>query len=159
MKEIADNSSQTITVFREDLCGFADSAQHSAAQLVLVQDRCFSSLMEMEHILYKQNAYRIMKTGPGSHEWKMVDVDHHSCRLGQSIDSHDKYQGLRAFDELKQPHETFHLKAMEILAYLQQDWCDDKALRISIYEAFQEIEAISSDFMQRMNQVAHLHDK
>ncbi len=159
MKAIADSSSESITVFEEDLSGFADSAQKSAMQLVRVQDRCFTSLIEIDHILYKQNAYRVITTGTNSAEWQAVEVDHHNCRLGQCTDNHEKYDDSRAFHQVESPHEALHQHAIQVLSYLQQDWEHDIELRKSIYDLFQEIEKISSDFMVQINQVAHLHDK
>lgn len=158
MKNIADTSTTTISVFKDDLCGFADSAQSSATQLVQVQDRCFTSLMELEHILYKQNAYRVLKTGPQSSEWKVVEVDHHGCRLGQCIDSHDKYDDSRAFHLIEEPHLLLHQQAQKVLSYLEQDWAHDQQLREAIYATFEEIESTSSEFMRRITEVAHLHD-
>ncbi len=158
MKEISGNSHEVICNFEEDLNGFAESAQRSAHQLQQVQDRCFTSLIEMDHILYKQNAYRVLKTGQDSTEWRVVEVDQFNCRLGKRMASNEQYEENRALQQIQIPHSQLHQKAIEILNYLQQEWEHDSDLRIAIYDAFHDIEQISRQFMDLTDNVSHQHD-
>ncbi len=150
MQAIANDSSEVIAAFETDLAEFASSASNSAEQLAIAHDNCFATLTKVAHIRYKQNAYRAIEAGRGSPEWQSVQVDHHSCDLGQWY-----YQGKgsqqfgddHAFTALAVPHQRIHDQARQVLGYLEQGWDDDPQTLNGIYRSFEEIESSSSELM------------
>lgn len=151
MKQIADDSSSVISHFEADLSEFAASAQESAIQLTHSRDRCFATLIKMDHVVYKQNAYRSLEAGIDSTEGKAVSVDHHNCRLGRWYDNgHGQAQfgSMPSYAALEPPHARVHKGAHEALDLMQRDWAGDAAVSKAITDAFKDMEAASSEVME-----------
>ena len=150
MKQIADDSSSVISNFEADLSEFAASAQESATQLTHSRDSCFATLIKMDHVIYKQNAYRSLEAGIDSTEGKAASVDHHNCRLGRWYDDgHGQAQfgNMPSYAALEPPHARVHQGAHEALDLMQRDWAGDAAVSRAITDAFKDMEAASSEVM------------
>lgn len=60
---------------------FATSARETQGHATLAQDMSFSSLVKVDHVIFKQRAYMTLNTSDESYA-NAVTVDHHNCRLG-----------------------------------------------------------------------------
>ena len=156
MKQIADESSSVIGNFEADLSEFAASAQESSVQLTHSRDRCFATLIKLDHVIYKQNAYRSLEAGNDSAEGKAASVDHHNCRLGRWYeDGHGQAQfgNMPSYAALEPPHARVHQGAHEALHLMQSDWAGDTNVSAAITAAFRDMEAASSDVMDLMQRL------
>ncbi len=150
MKQIADDSSAVIGDFEADLSEFAASAQKSAVQLTHSRDRCFATLIKMDHVIYKQNAYRSLEVGKDSNEGQAVSVDHHNCRLGRWYeDGHgqEQFGSMPSYTALEPPHARVHQGAHEVLHLMQCDWANDGNTSAALMAAFKDMESASGDVM------------
>lgn len=157
MKDISDQSSDVISNFEADLCEFAASAQESAVRLTLARDRSFATLVKMDHVVYKQNAYRSLSAGEGSPERDAVGVDHHGCRLGQWYEAgegREKFGDMRSYRALEAPHAKVHQSAHDALEFVQNNWESmDADAAASVLTIFNEMEQASSDVMDTIQRI------
>ena len=153
MKQITDDSSEAIGSFEADLCEFAASAQESAMQLSQSRDRAFATLIKLDHVLFKQNAYRSLELGADSAEGQAASVDHHGCRLGKWYDSeegHTQFGAMPSYAALEPPHARVHNGAHAVLHILQTDWINSSDSMNEIAEIFEDIEVASGEVMDLM---------
>ena len=156
MKKITDESSGTIGSFEADLSEFAASAQESAVQLAQSRDRAFASLTKLDHVLFKQNAYRSLELGAASTEGQAAAVDHHNCRLGKWYDgeeAHAHYGTMPSYSILEPPHARVHDGAHRILDILQTDWANSNDSLSEIVTIFEDIEEASGEVMALMQAI------
>jgi len=153
MKKIADDSSAVIGSFEADFSEFAASAQESAVQLSQSRDRAFATLIKLDHVIFKQNAYRSLESGSDSAEGQAAAVDHHNCRLGKWYDSdeaHAQYGAMPSFSVLEPPHARVHNGAHAVLHILQTDWANSNDSMNKITATFEDIEVASGEVMDLM---------
>ena len=156
MKQIAEDSSSVISHFEADLSEFAVSTQESAMQLTHSRDRCFATLVKMDHVIYKQNAYRSLEAGIDSTEGKAASVDHHNCRLGRWYDGgygQAEFGNMPSYAALEIPHARVHQGAHEALDLMQRDWAGDEVVSNAITDAFKDMEVASSEVMKLIQQL------
>ncbi len=156
MKQITHESSDTIGSFEADLSEFAASAQESAVQLAQSRDRTFATLIKLDHVLFKQNAYRSLELGADSAEGQAVSVDHHNCRLGKWYDGEEAqahYGSMPSYSALDSPHARVHDGAHNILNVLQTDWANNADSLVEIVTIFEDVEAASGEVMDLMQSI------
>lgn len=150
MKKIASESSSVIHDFEAELSEFTASAQQSARQLSQARDRCFATLVKMDHVIYKQNAYRSLDGGVESAECKAVAVDHHNCRLGMWYDSGEgaeRFSTTPSYSKLVEPHSRVHDGVHRMIESLHVGWDGEKETLQKIYTAFVDVEKASNEVM------------
>ena len=157
MKKISDESSSVISHFEADLCEFAASAQESAKRMMLAGNRSFATLVKIDHVVYKQNAYRSLTTGLSSPEGQAVSVDHHNCRLGKWYDTgegSERFGDMPSYGLLEAPHAQVHERAREALACVHGNWdaVDVNSAR-EVLGAFQEMEEASAEVMDIIQRI------
>jgi methyl-accepting chemotaxis protein len=150
MKGMAAESSNVIQNFETELSEFAASAQESATHLAQARDLCFATLVKMDHVVYKQNAYRALENGVDSSECHAVEVDHHNCRLGKWYESGEgaaRFSTVPSFSKLNEPHSRVHQGVHKMIENLHEGWDTDRASLQKIYVAFEEVERASNEVM------------
>jgi len=153
MKQIADDSSEVIGSFEADLSEFAASAQESAVQLTQARDRAFATLIKLDHVIFKQNAYRSLELGADSTEGQAASVDHHNCRLGKWYDNGDGrelFGAMPSYSQLEAPHARVHDGAHAVLHMLQNDWSSNSESMNEIVSSFADMEVASGEVMDLM---------
>jgi len=150
MKTIAGESSEVISNFEYELNAFSSAAQSSAAQLSQARDRSFASLVKVDHIIYKQNAYQALDHGKHSDESRAVAEDHHHCRLGEWYESgegSERFSTLPSYGKLESPHALVHRGIQDVIAILGDGWDEDKDTLQKIYDGFCGVEQASGELM------------
>ena len=156
MKGIAAESSTVIQTFETELSEFAASAQESAMLLSQARDRCFATLVKMDHVVFKQNAYRAIEGGVDSPEYHAVEVDHHNCRLGkwyESGEGAELFSNTPSYKKLEEPHERVHSGVHKMLGSLKEGWDVSQDSLTQVYEAFADVEKASSDVMKIIQRI------
>jgi methyl-accepting chemotaxis protein len=150
MKGIAAESSTVIQTFEVELSEFAAAAQESATQLSQARDRCFATLVKMDHVVYKQNAYRTLENGVDSPECQAVAVDHHNCRLGKWYETGEgaaRFSAMPSYSKLSEPHSRVHQGVHTMIGNLHQGWDGERETLQKIYGAFEDVERASNEVM------------
>ena len=166
LKDISDNSMQvneainiskhTFMSFEGQFGKLAESAKTTQDRIGYAQGITFASLIKVEHLLYKQNAYMVVTGGSNSREAEIVKVDHHHCNLGLWYDSgHGKelFSHVPSYAKLEEPHRNLHAKIHEAMRYLEEDWTRNRDVQKKIINAFTESEQASDQVLTTIDRI------
>ena len=166
MNEISGNSTQvneaintskhTFMSFEGQFGRLADSAKTTQDRISHAQGITFASLIKVEHLLYKQNAYMVVTSGSSSPEAALVKVDHHNCNLGKWYDSgHGKqlFSHVPSYAGMETPHRHLHEKIHEAMKYLGEEWANNRDVQKKIIAAFTESEHASDEVLEAINRI------
>ena len=151
MKKMANESNETVISFENDFTEFASSSQRALENLTFALDLSFSSLVKLDHIIYKQNAYRCLNLDEDAAEVQAVMVDHHNCRLGKWYDTGNgaqQFSDMPSYSKLEPPHAAVHKNVHKAVEYIHQDWSMDTALQKKIIECFANAEKGSEEIIK-----------
>jgi len=146
MKTIADESSSTVNSFGRQFAEFAQTSAAALQKLSYVRDISFASLIKLDHIIYKQNAYRSVELGTDSAEAAAVKVDHHNCRLGKWYDSgegYERFHQVRSYSALDNPHQRVHDSVHQAQVLIAEGDLDNESTAKRVFDAFEHTESAS----------------
>jgi methyl-accepting chemotaxis protein len=150
ISSIAQDSNDVIHAFEDtfkDLNVLANSASSSA---VKIQNRLFTTLVKVDHILFKSNAYHAVLS-----EEEDAFPDHHNCRMGKWYESQGKerFGHTRAFKEMETPHATVHNAVFKNLEFVHNHNIikGDNPERIA--NNFIEMEGASEELFAKLDQM------
>ena len=158
MKKLVNESNDTITNFEENFTEFAATSRRAFDNMTFALDMSFASLVKMDHIIYKQNAYRCLNVDKDADEVKSVMVDHHNCRLGKWYDSGNGaklFSGMPSYAALEPPHRTVHDNIHQAVGYIHQDWAQDKAMQDKMLACFEKAEQGSGEIIRIINRLVN----
>jgi methyl-accepting chemotaxis protein len=121
--QIASNSQEDVSNFYDTLNTFASKATEAANESKYMYDSLYTSLVKVDHIIFKHNAY---KTLLEENESKMDEFkDHHSCRLGKWYDTTGKehFSTTKAFKAIEPVHAKVHSSVKEALSCIPKHNC------------------------------------
>ena len=130
------------------------SVETTFSSVNYAHDICYASLVKVDHMIYKQKAYKSFHAGTDNADARAVQVDHHNCRLGKWYYEgfgHDNFGHLRAFKELEVPHSQVHKAGHDALDLLTQDWSKNKELLEQILSHYRLMEEASDRVMDRVD--------
>ncbi|MEW8505873.1 MAG: methyl-accepting chemotaxis protein [Candidatus Thiodiazotropha sp.] len=154
MLDMANNVQQAVEEMNTSFNLFADRAQKTYTSVNFAHDICYASLIKVDHMIYKQKAYKSFYAGTENPDAQAVMVDHHTCRLGKWY-----YEGigkqsfghLHAFRELEDPHRAVHSHGHAALDHLTENWQQDPELQKTIIDTYKEMEHASDMVMDRID--------
>lgn len=141
---------------------FAVQAEQTTRSVDFAHDICYATLVKVDHMIYKQRAYKAFQTGASADDAAAVRTDHRHCRLGEWY-----YQGqgraafshLRAFQTMEGPHAAVHRAGALALERIAEDWTRDPGLQAAVLAAYREMETASDAVMVKLAEmVAEKHD-
>jgi len=155
MHEIANSSQSVIGQIEQKFSQFYESAVTTLSGARYAQDLSFSSLVKVDHVVYKQRAYVLIDDANNEEYKKAVSVDHHNCRLGKWYEGagKDVFGGTAAFRSLLVPHSKVHEYVHLMVKQLDQGWERDFAVQDRIYDALDGAEKASMEVMKMLDQV------
>ncbi|MBI5626343.1 MAG: CZB domain-containing protein [Nitrosomonadales bacterium] len=155
MHEIANSSKSVIGRIEQKFGQFYESAVTTLSGARYAQDLSFSSLVKVDHVVYKQRAYVLIDDANNEEYRKAVSVDHHNCRLGKWYTGvgKDVFGGTAAYRSLLEPHRKVHEYVHLMVKQLDQGWERDLAVQDRIYDALDGSEKASLDVMQAIDRV------
>jgi len=151
ISDIAQESSSVINEFEatfKDLNKLAEEASFSA---VNIQNRLFTTLVKVDHILFKSNAYSAILNEDKERDFP----DHNNCRMGQW------YHGLgakrfghtRAFKDMETPHSVVHDMVFKNMEFVQNDTVVKYDHPKRITENFAQMEDASATLFVKLDQM------
>ncbi|MCX7193958.1 MAG: CZB domain-containing protein [Proteobacteria bacterium] len=149
-----------IARLEERFCRFNESAKITLASANYAQDLSFSSLVKVDHVIYKQRAYTLINSPDDSELRKAISVDHHNCRMGKWYDGAGRaaFGDFSAYRTMQAPHSKVHGSVHKTLALLDSGWEYNEKVQASIVAELTEVETASSDVMEALNRmVAEKH--
>ena len=154
MLDMANDVQQAVEAMSSSFNEFAEQAQTTYTSVDFAHDICYASLVKVDHMIYKQKAYKSFHAGTENPDARAVQVDHHSCRLGKWYyegTGREAFGHLQAFKELEEPHSQVHNAGHAALDLLTQDWEKDRALLAEILENYRQMEEASDRVMDRID--------
>jgi len=128
---------------------FAHSAQETQRRASRARDMSFSSLVKVDHVIYKQRAYMAINAQSDSSHAEAVAVNHEACRLGRwyQTSGRETFGETPTFASLVRPHAAVHDGAHEVLALLGNDWARNTAIQERILASMARVETASQEIM------------
>ncbi len=154
MLEMANSVQGAVEEMSSNFNEFARQAQMTYTSVEYAHDICYASLVKVDHMIYKQKAYKSFHAGTDNPDAQAVKVDHHSCRLGKWYYEgfgKEKFGHLIAFGELEAPHGQVHSAGHAALDLLSQNWQKNKELLATILDNYRHMEEASDRVMDRID--------
>ena len=160
MHDEAESSGGVIGEFEQRFARFAEASDTTVERLRLAQDISFTSLLKVDHIIYKQQGYIAMTEGPDSEQARAAQTDHTQCRIGQWYhgEGKERFGHLPTYAALHEPHHTLHERFAQGTTCLERNWGQCREDQVQILNSFYEGEEASMRLMELMDQlVAEKH--
>jgi methyl-accepting chemotaxis protein len=160
MRDMASTSTQVIGEMEGRFQHFAQSAQETLRRATLAHDMSFSSLVKVDHVVYKQKAYMAINSSGDRAFTDAVAVDHHQCRLGEWYAHAGKahFGTMPSFARLAHPHAQVHDGAHDMLHLLGENWARNPDIQDRILASMAQMESASQAVMDILDQlVAEKH--
>ncbi len=153
--KLAEQMQPVVETFSARFGDFEDAASKTILSATNAQEISFSTLVKVDHIIYKQNAYLAVSDPEGNQdEAKDISVDNHSCRLGKWYyegAGRERFSTLPSYVRLEKPHEGVHRWASEALELARQDWMSNDRMIDDILAKMDQMEKSSLQVMQVLN--------
>lgn len=155
MRDMASKSRQIVGELEGRFGGFARSAQETEGRASSARDKSFASLVKVDHVIYKQNAYMTLSSSVDDPCRQAVAVNHHNCRLGKWYESigHERFGSMPSFRKLEAPHARVHDNVHRMLSHLEQGWEKNLEVQKLIFDAMEATELASTEVMQTLDKL------
>jgi len=156
MQEKAGLMQNNITDLQGKFGEFAEQANATRRSVSLAHDISFTSLIKVDHMLYKQKTYMALSTGTESSEADAILVDHHHCRLGQWYyegEGQAIFGSTSSFRAMESPHAAVHDSAHRILKSLTDSQVGGQEAQDGIIALYEDMESASDDVMATVDQM------
>lgn len=155
MQRMAKDSAQVVNSLAETFGRFAASAAETERAALLVHDKSFTTLVKMDHMIYKQRAYLSLSSGGDEQHTQAISVGHEECRLGRWYlgEGRSLFGDTIAYRALESPHRQVHAGAHRVLGYLASDWEYNTQTQMEIMQALREMESGSQGVMEQLDRM------
>jgi methyl-accepting chemotaxis protein len=160
MQEMTASSATVVNSLADTFGRFAKAASLTEREAGIAHDKSFTTLVKMDHMIYKQRTYLSLNSSGDSQYTQAVAVDHQHCRLGKwyLADGKELFGRFPSYQALDTPHAKVHNGAHRVLEQLQFDWENDTGVQLAIVAGLEEMEAGSSGVMSLLDRmVAEKH--
>lgn len=139
--EIAEESSGVIQEFESTFESFSETARSSANTAVSIQSKLFTTLVKVDHIIYKSRAYAAVINEQKEEKF----ADHHNCRMGKWYDAAGKehFGATKSYALMDKPHQIVHNAVLDSLVFVQNGTTLDGNNRETIVQNFATMEGAS----------------
>ncbi|MCX8049234.1 MAG: methyl-accepting chemotaxis protein [Methylohalobius sp.] len=152
--ELANKMQPIVETFSARFGEFEEAANKTKFSATDAQETSFSTLVKIDHIIFKQNAYLAVADYKREAEAKAISVNHHSCRLGKWYYEgvgKERFADLPSYRRLEPPHAQVHGAAHQALALSRQDWQGNPELIEAILAHMGKMEHASQEVMQLLS--------
>ncbi len=147
---IAEESNSVIHDFQQTFEELNANANQTSQISVTINNQLFTTLVKVDHIVFKSGAYSSVLGHNGAHK---TFVDHKNCRMGKWYESagREKFGHTKSFSELESVHAKVHdsvLKNQEFVANGTVLKADNPK---QIYNNFAEMESASAALFEKLD--------
>ena len=121
---IANASGDNVVHFEEALKAFNKDANDTADISYKLENKIFTILAKIDHIVYKTNAYSAVLNEKTDANF----ANHENCRLGkwyQDAITQEHFHNTKAYTLLAEPHKTVHQSVADNMQHLQNGYNAD----------------------------------
>ena len=149
ISEIAQNSTDVIHEFENTFKELNTLAENSSVSAIKIQNRLFTTLVKVDHILFKSKAYStILDANPDA-----TFPDHKNCRMGKWYlgIGQERFGHTKSFKEMDAPHAIVHESVFKNLVFVK----DGTTLKYDhpkiLTENFSAMEDASQELFIKLN--------
>ncbi len=149
ISQIAQDSNSVIHEFENTFTQLNALAKESSIAAIKVQNRLFTTLVKVDHIIFKSKAYSIILESNKDAEI----TDHTNCRMGKWYVGvgQERFGHTKSFKELNAPHILVHNSVFKNFEYVK----DGSTLKFDhpqhIVENFRVMEEASQELYRKLN--------
>jgi len=117
ISEIANSSNDVIHTFEGTFTQLNTLAADSSGTAQKIQNRLFTTLVKVDHVLYKSNAYSAILAEDDTKDF----ADHKNCRMGKwySGVGQEVFGKTKAFKDMDAPHAVVHESVLKNVEYVK----------------------------------------
>jgi len=151
ISNIAQESSTVINEFEATFKDLNHLATEASTSAVNIQNRLFTTLVKVDHILFKSNAYSAVLNDDKTREFP----DHHNCRMGKwySGIGQERFGQTKAFKEMEKPHAVVHDMTLKNMEYVHNDSVIKLDHPQKITQNFAVMEDASATLFEKLDQM------
>ena len=151
ISNIAQESSSVINEFEGTFTNLNHLASEASSSAVNIQNRLFTTLVKVDHILFKSNAYSAVINDDKEREFP----DHNNCRMGKWYHSlgAERFGHTKAFKEMDIPHAEVHNRVLENMQYVHNNSVIKNDNPQKITENFAKMEDASTQLFAKLDQM------
>ena len=149
ISEIAQSSNDVIHEFENTFTELNSLASSSHKAAIKVQNRLFTTLVKVDHIVFKSNAYStILESNKDA-----VFADHKNCRMGKWYlgIGKERFGSTKAFAQMDAPHADVHNRVFKNLEFVK----DGSTLKYDhpkqIVDSFEIMEQSSQELYNKLD--------
>ena len=149
ISDIAQSSNEVIHDFETTFTELNSLASSSYASAIKIQNRLFTTLVKVDHIVFKSRAYAAILESDDS----IVVADHHNCRMGKWYSSigRERFGHTKSFVAMEAPHALVHESVFKNIEFVK----DHSTLKYQnpkiIIENFSTMESASKDLYNKLD--------
>ncbi len=138
---------------QQSFVALAVNAENAQQEVQKARITTFTSLVKVDHIVYKQNAYAAFNAGTQSQEATAVRVNHHNCRMGKWYqgDGQRLFGHLPSYRALELPHQQVHQSVHQMLDSIDLDWQLEAEVQAHIMQCYNQMETASQAVFVGLN--------
>ena len=146
---IANDSTDVIGAFESTFTELNELAVLSSARAIQIQNRLFTTLVKVDHILFKSNAYAAILND----NTDIVFPDHTQCRMGKwySTMGKERFSHTKSFQEMDRPHKEVHSRVLENMKFVHSDATLKHDNPQIIHNNFEIMEEASQELFKKLD--------
>jgi len=149
ISQIADTSATVINEFESTFEAFAGTASASAKVAIAIQNKLYTTLVKVDHIVFKSRAYSTVLEGSKEEEF----ADHHHCRMGKwyEAEGKERFGFTKAYKAMDKPHQTVHNFVFANLEFVKKETTLRRDNPDKIVKNFMTIEEASTELFELLD--------
>lgn len=149
ISQIAHDSNDVIQEFSATFSELNTLAISSSASAVKIQNRLVTTLIKVDHILFKSNAYAAILND----RTNAIFADHQNCRMGlwYSKKGKEHFGHTNAFKEMDAPHAIVHDKVYKNMEFVKAETTLKHSNPDIIHENFVTMEKASTILFAKLD--------
>lgn len=124
MNTLASNSQENISKFEGVISDFSDTVAKTASLSKVINGSLFATLVKVDHIIYKHNAYATIFNEDA--QKAATFLDHHNCRMGKWYyegDGKMMFSHTVAYKKMEVPHTNVHNNVLSAISCTRNADC------------------------------------
>jgi len=159
ISNIAQESSEVIHEFENTFSELNEQANSAHTSAIKIQNRLFTTLVKVDHILFKSSAYSSLLNEEKNKEFP----DHTNCRLGKWYlgIGQERFGKTKAFRKMDTPHATVHEMVAKNMLFVKEDSVlkedhpkiildNFRVMENASHELFEDLDAMLEEYKESM---------
>ena len=157
ISDIAQSSNDVIHEFENTFQELNTLATDSYDAAIKVQNRLFTTLVKVDHIVFKSSAYATILASDDS----AVFADHKNCRMGKWYGGigQERFGNTKAFQQMDTPHAIVHNSVFKNLEYVKNHSTLKYDHPKQIVANFDVMENASADLYKKLDAMLDEYNK